>query len=67
MNSSSKDFINSKSFTPLEDLKTTNEIKKEISYLEDLMYTHAKNLEFEEAAEHRDRVDELKERLFRMV
>ena len=63
----SKDFINSKSFTPLEDLKTTNEIKKEISYLEDLMYTHAKNLEFEEAAEHRDRVDELKERLFRMA
>ena len=42
-------------------------IKKEISYLEDLMYTHAKNLEFEEAAEHRDRVDELKERLFRMA
>ena len=31
------------------------------------MYTHAKNLEFEEAAEHRDRVDELKERLFRMA
>ena len=39
-------------------------MKKEITLLEDLMYKHAKNLEFEEAAAHRDRVTELKEKLF---
>ena len=39
-------------------------MKKEIIHLEDLMYKHAKNLEFEEAAAHRDRVSELKEKLF---
>ena len=38
--------------------------KKEVIRLEDLMYGHAKNLEFEEAAAHRDRVSELKEKLF---
>jgi len=40
-------------------------IKKEIIHLEDLMYKHAKDLEFEEAAAHRDRVSELKEKLFK--
>ena len=40
-------------------------MKKEINRLEDLMYKHAKNLEFEEAAVHRDRVSELKEMLFK--
>ena len=51
-------------FTPIEQMKDVDEIKKEINLLEDLMYKHAKNLEFEEAAAHRDRVSELKEKLF---
>jgi len=51
-------------FTPLEELKDSDQMKKEITLLEDLMYKHAKNLEFEEAAAHRDRVTELKEKLF---
>ena len=51
-------------FTPIEELKDKELIKKEINLLEDLMYKHATNLEFEEAAAHRDRVSELKEKLF---
>jgi len=51
-------------FTPLQELKDPDQMRKEITLLEDLMYKHAKNLEFEEAAAHRDRVTELKERLF---
>ena len=51
-------------FTPIEQMQDVDEIKKEINLLEDLMYKHAKNLEFEEAAAHRDRVSELKEKLF---
>ena len=51
-------------FTPLEELRDSDQMKKEITLLEDLMYKHAKNLEFEEAAAHRDRVTELKEKLF---
>jgi len=52
-------------FTPTEELKDPQLIKKEIIHLEDLMYKHAKDLEFEEAAAHRDRVSELKEKLFK--
>ncbi|MEC7865812.1 MAG: excinuclease ABC subunit UvrB [Pseudomonadota bacterium] len=52
-------------FTPTEELKDPELIKKEIIHLEDLMYKHAKDLEFEEAAAHRDRVSELKEKLFK--
>ena len=51
-------------FTPIEELKDAEQMKKEIIQLEDLMYKHAKDLEFEEAAAHRDRMSELKEKLF---
>lgn len=51
-------------FTPLEELKDADQMRKEIILLEDLMYMHAKDLEFEQAAAHRDRVSELKEKLF---
>ena len=51
-------------FIPIEKMKDLEEIKREVVRLEDLMYKHAKNLEFEEAAAHRDRVSELKEKLF---
>ncbi len=51
-------------FTPIEELKDADQMKKEINRLEDIMYKLAKNLEFEEAAAHRDRVTELKEKLF---
>ena len=51
-------------FTPIEDLKDADQMRKEINHLEDIMYKHAKNLEFEEAAAHRDRVTELKQKLF---
>ena len=50
-------------FTPLQELNDPDQMRKEITLLEDLMYKHAKNLEFEEAAAHRDRVTELKEKL----
>ena len=59
-----KKLLDTFKFTPLEDLKDSDQMKKEITLLEDLMYKHAKNLEFEEAAAHRDRVTELKEKLF---
>ena len=51
-------------FTPLEELQDADQMRKEINLLEDLMYKHAKDLEFEEAAAHRDRVTALKEKLF---
>ena len=51
-------------FTPIEELRDAEQMKKEINHIEDLMYEHAKNLEFEEAAAHRDRVSELKQKLF---
>ena len=51
-------------FTPLQELNDPDQMRKEITLLEDMMYKHAKNLEFEEAAAHRDRVTELKEKLF---
>ena len=38
-------------------------VRKEIIKLEDEMYKYAKNLEFEEAATYRDRVEELKKQL----
>ena len=38
-------------------------LKKEITRLEDEMYRYAKNLEFEEAAAYRDRVEDLKLKL----
>jgi len=39
-------------------------VGKEIAALEQQMYQHARNLEFEEAARIRDRLAALKEQLF---
>ncbi len=46
-----------------EDMRPA-EVHREIARLEEQMYRHAKNLEFEEAARVRDRLVALKERLF---
>ena len=48
---------------PIENFDNPEKGKKEIIKLEDQMYKYAKNLEFEEAASYRDRVEELKEKL----
>tara|TARA_Y100001970_G_scaffold158998_1_gene194389 strand:+ start:4423 stop:6447 length:2025 start_codon:yes stop_codon:yes gene_type:complete len=48
-------------FSPLENFKDPEKIRKEIIRMEDLMYKTAKDLEFEEAAAYRDRVEELKQ------
>lgn len=40
------------------------ELAKQLSRLEEKMYEHAKNLEFEEAARIRDQLDEVKKRAF---
>jgi|TARA_B100001057_G_scaffold470530_1_gene531933 excinuclease ABC subunit B len=50
-------------FDPIESFDDPEKVKKEIIRLEDEMYKYAKNLEFEEAASYRDRVEELKEKL----
>ena len=50
-------------FEPVESFDTPEKVKKEIIKLEDEMYKYAKNLEFEEAATYRDRVEELKKQL----
>ena len=50
-------------FDPIESFDDTEIVKKEIIRLEDQMYKYAKNLEFEEAASYRDRVEELKQKL----
>ena len=50
-------------FEPIENFDNPEKVKKEIIKLEDQMYKYAKNLEFEEAASYRDRVEELKEKL----
>ena len=47
-------------FDPIENFDNPEKVKKEIIKLEDQMYKYAKNLEFEEAASYRDRVEELK-------
>ncbi|MCG3168777.1 MAG: UvrABC system protein B [Pseudomonadales bacterium] len=46
-----------------EDMRPA-EVHREIARLEEQMYRHAKNLEFEEAARVRDRLVALKQRLF---
>tara|TARA_B100000579_G_scaffold96821_1_gene76797 strand:- start:21 stop:1676 length:1656 start_codon:yes stop_codon:yes gene_type:complete len=51
------------SFEALENFNDPEKVKKEIIKLEDQMYKYAKNLEFEEAASFRDRVEELKAKL----
>ncbi len=50
-------------FEPVENFNDPNKLKKEITRLEDSMYKYAKNLEFEEAAAYRDRVEDLKLKL----
>ena len=50
-------------FEPLEVFDDPEKVRKEIIRLEDQMYKYAKDLEFEEAASYRDRVEELKEKL----
>ncbi len=50
-------------FDPIENFDNPDKVKKEIIRLEDQMYKYAKNLEFEEAASYRDRVEELKDKL----
>ena len=50
-------------FEPIENFDDPIKLKKEITRLEDQMYKYAKNLEFEEAATFRDRVEDLKLKL----
>ena len=50
-------------FEPVESFDNHEKVRKEIIKLEDEMYKYAKNLEFEEAATYRDRVEELKKQL----
>jgi len=50
-------------FEPIENFNDPIKLKKEITRLEDQMYKYAKNLEFEEAAAYRDRVENLKLKL----
>ena len=50
-------------FEPIENFDNPEKVRKEIIKLEDEMYKYAKNLEFEEAARYRDRVEELKVKL----
>ena len=50
-------------FDPIENFDDPEKVRKEIIKLEDQMYKFAKNLEFEEAASYRDRVEELKQKL----
>jgi len=57
------DKIKETNFKPIEEFYDPMALKKEIIFVEDMMYKYAKNLEFEEAAAYRDRVAELKEKL----
>ena len=43
-----------------DEALTPKQLSKEIEKLENNMYDHAKNLEFEEAAAIRDRLEEMK-------
>ena len=57
------DRLKSLNFEPIENFNDPNSLRKEITKLEDQMYKYAKNLEFEEAAAYRDRVEDLKSKL----
>ena len=50
-------------FEPIENFNDPIKLKKEMTRLEDQMYKYARNLEFEEAAAYRDRVEDLKLKL----
>ena len=54
------DKVRNLEFEPIENFNDPIKLRKEITRLEDEMYKFAKNLEFEEAAAYRDRVEELK-------
>jgi len=54
------DKVKNLEFEPIENFNDPIKLRKEITRLEDEMYKFAKNLEFEEAAAYRDRVEELK-------
>ncbi len=54
------DKVKNLEFDPIENFNDPIKLRKEITRLEDEMYKFAKNLEFEEAAAYRDRVEELK-------
>jgi len=57
------DKIKNIDFEPVDNFNDPIKLKKEITRLEDQMYKYAKNLEFEEAAAYRDRVEDLKLKL----
>ena len=57
------DKIKDTKFKPIKELNNPIDLKKEIIFVEDMMYKYAKNLEFEEAAAYRDRVEDLKLKL----
>ena len=57
------DKIKNIDFESIENFNDPIKLKKEITRLEDQMYKYAKNLEFEEAAAYRDRVEDLKLKL----
>ena len=54
------DNVKNLEFEPIENFNDPIKLRKEITRLEDEMYKFAKNLEFEEAAAYRDRVEDLK-------
>ena len=57
------DKVKNLEFEPIENFNDPIKLRKEITRLEDEMYKFAKNLEFEEAAAYRDRVEDLKSKL----
>ena len=57
------DKLKSIDFEPIENFDDPIKLKMEITRLEDQMYKYATNLEFEEAAAYRDRVEDLKLKL----
>ena len=57
------DKLKSIDFEPIENFDDPIKLKMEITRLEDQMYKYATNLEFEEAAAYRDRVEDLKIKL----
>jgi len=63
-NFTKKQFISEMDKKIEEDYLSPKELAKQIDSLEKLMIEHANKLEFEEAANMRDKITELKNRLF---
>ena len=63
-NFTKKQFISEMDKKIEEDYLSPKELAKQIDSLEKLMIEHANKLEFEEAANLRDKITELKNRLF---